>query len=134
MWSDHPRLIQREGVLITFIDDYSRKCLVYFLKKKSEAFETFKKFKVMVEKMMGKKIISLRSDRGGEYTSNQFKSYCENHEIRRFLTTPYTPQQNGVAERKNKTILDMVRSIIKTKEIPKEFWAETVQCAAYIQN
>jgi transposase InsO family protein len=92
---------------ITFIDDYSRKCWVYFLEKKSEAFETFKKFKVMIEKTTGKKIRSLRLDRGGEYLSNQFKSYCENHEIRRFLTTPYTPQQNGVAERKNRIILDV---------------------------
>jgi transposase InsO family protein len=104
---------------ITFIDDYSRKCWVYFFEKKSEAFETFKKFKIMVEKMMGKKIRSLRSNRGGEYLSNQFKSYCENHGIRRFLTAPYTPQQNGIAERKNRTILDMVRSMIKTKEMSK---------------
>jgi Integrase core domain len=57
---------------ITFIDDYSRKCWVYFLEKKSEAFEIFKKFKVMVEKTMGKKIRSLRLDRGGEYLSNKF--------------------------------------------------------------
>jgi transposase InsO family protein len=66
--------------------------------------------------------------------SNQFKSYCVNHGIRRFLTAPYTPQQNGIAERKNRTILDMVRSMIKTKEISKEFWTETVQCAVYVQN
>jgi transposase InsO family protein len=82
---------------------------VYFLEEKSEAFETFKMFKVMIEKTTGKNIRSLRSDRGGEYLSNQFKSYYENHGIRRFLTTPYTPQQNGVAERKNRTILDIVR-------------------------
>jgi transposase InsO family protein len=120
--------------LITFIDDYSRKCLVYFFEKKSKVFETFKKFKVMVEKTTGNNIRSLRSNRGGEYMSNQFKSYCENHGIRRFLTAPYTPQQNGVTERKNKTILDIVRIMIKTKEMPKEFWAESVQCAVYIQN
>jgi transposase InsO family protein len=119
---------------ITFIDDYSRKCWVYFLEKKSEAFETFKNFKVMVEKITGKNIRSLRSDRGGEYLSNQFKSYYENHGIRRFLTIPYTPQHNGVAKRKNRIILDMVRSMIKTKEIPKKFWTEVVQCAMYIQN
>jgi transposase InsO family protein len=88
----------------------------------------------MVEKTMGKKIRSLRSDRGGEYLSNHFKSYCEKHEIRRFLIAPYTPQQNGIAEKKNRTILDMVRSMIKTKEMPKEFWVEAVQCAVYIQN
>jgi transposase InsO family protein len=107
---------------------------VYFLEKKSEAFETFKKFKVMVEKTTGKNIRFLRSNKGGEYLSNEFKSCCKNHGICRFFTAPYTPQQNGVAERKNRTILDMVRSMIKTKEIPKEFWAEAVRCAVYIQN
>jgi hypothetical protein len=63
---------------------------VYFLEKKSEVFKTFKKFKVMVEKTAGNNIQSLRSDRGGEYMSNKFKSYYENHEIRRFFTAPYT--------------------------------------------
>jgi transposase InsO family protein len=101
---------------------------VYFLEKKSEAFEIFKNFKVMIEKTTGKNIQSLRSDIGGEYLSNKFKSYCENHGIRRFLTAPYTPQQNSIAERKNRIILDMVRSMIKIKEMPKEFWAETVRC------
>jgi transposase InsO family protein len=94
---------------------------VYFLEKKSEAFETFKKFKVMVEKTTRKNIRSLRSDRSGEYLSNKFKLYCENQGIRKFLTAPYTPQQNGFVERKNRTVLDMVRSMIKTKEMPKEF-------------
>jgi transposase InsO family protein len=117
---------------ITFINDYLRKCWVYFLEKKPEAFHTFKEFKVMVEKTTGKNIWSLRSDRGDEYLSNEFKSYCENHKIRRYFTAPYKPQQNGLIKRKNRTILDMVRSIIKTKKMPKEFWAEVVQCAVYI--
>jgi hypothetical protein len=73
---------------------------VYFLEKKSEAFETFKKFKVIVEKMTGKNIWSLRLDRGGEYLSNKFKSYYKNYGIRRKLTAHYTPQQNDVAKRK----------------------------------
>jgi transposase InsO family protein len=77
---------------ITFIDDYSKKCWVYFLEKKSETFETFKKFKIIIEKMTRKNTRSLRLDRCGEYMSNEFKSYYENHGIRRFLTTPYTPQ------------------------------------------
>jgi transposase InsO family protein len=96
-----PGSFSRKEYFITFIDDYSRKCWVYFLEKKSEAFETFKKFKVMVEKTTGKKIRSLRSDRGGEYLSNQFESYCENHWIRKFLTAPYTPPHNGIVEKKN---------------------------------
>ncbi|XP_074353045.1 uncharacterized protein LOC141692213 [Apium graveolens] len=119
---------------ITFIDDFSHRTWVYFLNKKSEAFELFKRFKVMVEKMSGCQIKALRSDNGGEFTSKQFNSFCEEHGIRRFLTTPYSPQQNGIVERKNRTIMDMVRSMLKNKEMPKEFWAEAVQCAVYIQN
>ena len=94
----------------------------------------FKKFKVMVEKEIDRQIKVVRSDRGGEYTSTTFMEYCEEQGIRRFLTAPYTPQQNGVAERKNRTILDMVRSMLKSKKMPKEFWAEAVQCAIYVQN
>jgi transposase InsO family protein len=86
-----PGLFSGKEYLITFINNYSRKYWVYFLKKKSETFETFKKFKVMVKKTTGKKIRSLRSNRGGEYLSNQYKLYCENHGIHKFLTAPYTP-------------------------------------------
>jgi transposase InsO family protein len=107
---------------------------VYFFKEKSEAFEIFKKFKVMIKKSTGYYVRALRSDRGGKYLSNEFNAYCKKQGIRRYLTAPYIPQQNGVAERKNRTILDMIRSMIKTKEMPKEFWAEIVQCAVYIQN
>ena len=103
---------------ISFIDDYSRKTWFYFLKEKSEVF---KKFKVMVEKATGRHIKVVRSDRGDEYTSTTFMEYCEEQGIRRFLAAPYTPQQNGVAERKNQTILDMVRSMLKSKRKPKEF-------------
>jgi Integrase core domain/GAG-pre-integrase domain len=114
-------LFRGRRYFITFIHDYSRKCWVYFLKEKSEAFETFKRFKIMIEKNTWTYIKSLRSDRGGEYLSNNFKKNYEEHGIRMFYTTPYTPQQNGVAERKNMTILDMVRSMLKTKNMPKEF-------------
>ena len=60
--------------------------------------------------------------------------YCEDQGIRRFLTAPYSPQQNGIAKRKNPTILDMVRTMLKSKNVPKEFWVEVVQCAIYVQN
>jgi transposase InsO family protein len=78
----------------------------------------FKKFKVMVEKAIGRHIKAIRSDRGGEYTSTTFMEYCEEQGIRKFLTAPNSPQQNGVAERKNQTILDMVRSMLKSKKMP----------------
>ena len=76
----------------------------------------------------------LRSDRGGEYTSNLFRSFCRAHEINHQLTMIYTPQQNGVAERKNRTILDMARSMVKAKHLPRTFWAEAVLCAVYLLN
>lgn len=119
---------------ILFIDDFSRKTWVYFLKEKSQAFEAFKVFKAMVEKEKGLKIKSMRCDRGGEFLSKEFNKFCEDNGIRRFLTAPYSPQQNGVVERKNRTILNMVRSMLKSKKMPKEFWAEAVDCAVYLLN
>ncbi|GJZ22613.1 retrovirus-related pol polyprotein from transposon TNT 1-94 [Tanacetum coccineum] len=83
----------------------------------------------MVEKEKGLKIKSMRSDRGGEFLSKEFNKFCEDNGIQRFLTAPYSPQQNGVVERKNRTILNMVRSMLKSKKMPKEFWAEVVDCA-----
>ncbi|PWA98023.1 hypothetical protein CTI12_AA024020 [Artemisia annua] len=116
------------------IDDFSRKTWVYFLKEKSQAFEAFKIFKSMVEKEKGLKIKSMRSDRGEEFLSKEFNKFCEDNGIRRFLRAPYSPQQNGVVERKNRTILNMVRSMLKSKKMPKEFWAEAVDCAVYLLN
>ncbi|KAL4278554.1 hypothetical protein GQ457_03G001430 [Hibiscus cannabinus] len=109
---------------ITFIDDYSRKCWVYILKEKSEALAKFKEFKAMAEKQSGQYIKILRSDRGGEYTTKLFEDFCKEHGIIHQLTVRYTPQQNGVAERKNRTILDMARSMVKGKHLPRNFWAE----------
>nr|CAH66391.1 OSIGBa0134J07.9 [Oryza sativa] len=119
---------------ITFIDDYTRMIWVYFLKEKSAALETFKKFKVMVENQSNRKIKVLRSDQGGEYISKEFEKYCENAGIRRQLTTGYSAQQNGVAERKNRTINDMANSMLQDKGMPKSFWAEAVNTAVYILN
>ena len=97
-------------------------------------FENFKKFKALVEKESGLMIKAMRSDHGGEFTSNRFKKYCEDHGIRQPLTMPRPPQKNGVVERKNKTILDMARSMLKSKRLPKELLAEAVACAVYISN
>ncbi|XXG89956.1 hypothetical protein AAC387_Pa12g1836 [Persea americana] len=120
--------------IITFIDDFSRKLWVFFIKEKSAAFTTFKNFKARVEVESGCKIKTLRSDRGGEYTSKEFQEYCRQWGIRHQFTTAYTPQQNGIAERKNRTILDMTRIMLKEKGLPKEYWAEAAACIAYLLN
>ena len=119
---------------ITFIDDFSRKLWVYILKEKSAAFTTFKNFKALVEAESGHKLITLRSDRGGEYTSNMFQGYCREQGIKRHFTNAYTPQQNGIVERKNRTILDMTKIMLKQKGLRKQFWAEAVAFSTYLLN
>ncbi|KAJ0551653.1 putative RNA-directed DNA polymerase [Helianthus annuus] len=116
------------------IDDLTRMSWVYFLSKKSEAFDKFKVFKQLVEKQCQGFIKVLRTDRGGEFCSKEFNSFCEEQGIRRELTTPHTPQLNGVVERKNRTIMGMVRSMLKDKEMPNFLWAEAVATAVYILN
>ena len=76
----------------------------------------------------------LRTDRGGEYISNEFYIFYKNHGIKHQLTASYSPQQNGVAERKNRTICEMARSMLKGKNLPKVFWAEAMSCSVYILN
>ena len=119
---------------ICFIDDYSRKAWVYFLTCKSDALTTFKLFKALVEKETGLSIKCLRTDRGGEFTSDEFKEFCKMNGIKRQLTAAYTPQQNGVAERKNRTVMNMVRSLLVEKNVPRKFWAEAVNWALYVLN
>lgn len=119
---------------LTFIDDYSRHTWVYFLKQKSEAFTCFKNFKAMAEKQSGYHVKILRTDRGGEFTSNEFADFCIKNGIQRQLTAAYTPQQNGIAERKNRTIMEMARSMLQTKNLPNTFWGEAVATTVYILN
>lgn len=120
--------------IITFIDDFSRKVWVYFLQEKSEAFLAFKSYKALVEKEVGSPIKVLRTYRGGEYCSHEFANFCETHGIKRQLTTAYTPQENGVCERKNRTIMNMVRSILSRSCIPKSFWPEAVNWSIHVLN
>ncbi|GJX06737.1 retrotransposon protein, putative, ty1-copia subclass [Tanacetum coccineum] len=117
------RHVSRQGAssFITFTDDYSRYGYVYLLKHKHEAFETFKVFKNEVENQLGKTIKALRSDRGGEYISQEFKDYLKAWGIVQQLTPPYTPQHNGVSERRNRTLLDMVRSMMNLTTLPLSF-------------
>ena len=106
---------------ITFIDDFTRIYWVYFISSKYEALKRFKEFKLLVEKQSEHSVKCLRSDRGGEYCSNEFFQFCKENGIRRHLTSPYTPQQNGVAERKNHTLFDMVRSMMCFTDLPISF-------------
>ena len=97
---------------VLFIDDYSRKTWIYFLKTKDEVFKKFQEFKALVENLTGRRIKVLRSDNGGEYTSKEFMALCVREGIKRELTVPCNPQQNGVVERKDRTTVGAVRSKI----------------------
>ncbi|GKA57611.1 retrotransposon protein, putative, ty1-copia subclass [Tanacetum coccineum] len=119
---------------ITFTDDYSRYGYVYLLKHKHEVFETFKVFKNEVENQLGKTIKAIRSDRGGEYIIQEFKAYIKANGIVQQLTPPYTPQHNGVSERRNRTLLDMVRSMMNLTTLPLSFWDYALESATRILN
>jgi transposase InsO family protein len=119
---------------VSFIDDYSCKTWVYFLKSKDEVLRKFKEFKAFVENLSERKIKILMSDNGGEYTSSEFGSFCRDAEIKRKLTTPYNPQQNGVAERKNRTIMEAVKTMIHDQDLPMHLWVEAARTTFYVQN
>ncbi|KAL4289903.1 hypothetical protein GQ457_14G000940 [Hibiscus cannabinus] len=119
---------------VVFVDDFSRMTWVYFVKEKSEVFSVFKKFKSSIEKQSGNAVKVLRTDRGGEFVSTEFDNFCEEMGIQHQLTASYTPQQNGVAERKNRSLVEMAKSMLKAKCLPKSFWAEAIHTAAYVLN
>ena len=130
------RTMSREGAnyFITFTDDFSRYGYVYLIKHKHEAFETFKVFQSEVENQLGKTIKALRSDRGGEYMSQEFLDHLKRCGIVSQFTPPYTPQHNGVSERRNRTLQDMVRSMMSLTTLPMSFWGYALESAARILN
>jgi len=119
---------------VIFIDDYSRKTWIYFLKTKDEVFDRFSEFRALVENQSGRWIQVLRSDNGSEYTSNEFVEYCVVEGIKKELMVPYSPQQNGVAERKNRTIVGATRAMIHDQGLPMFLWVEACHTTVYIHN
>nr|GFB77190.1 zinc finger, CCHC-type [Tanacetum cinerariifolium] len=120
--------------IFLLVDDCTRFMWAYFLTSKDQTFNTFKEFRQRIEMEMRMKLRMLRTDRGGEFTSNEFTKYCKENGIARQLTTPYSPQQNGVGERRNRTVLSTTRSMMKAMKLPLTFWAEAVKHAIYILN
>jgi len=119
---------------VSLIDEFTRKIWIYLIKQKSKVFNIFKKFKLLSEKQSDKVIKVLRTDGGGEYNSHEFQVFCDEEGIIHEVKSTYTPQHNGVAERRNRTILNMARSMIKGKRMPHYFWGEETSIAVYILN
>lgn len=120
--------------MLLFVDDYTRFTWVYFVKHKSEVFSRFLEFKETVEGELCRKIRVLRTDNGGEFCSNEFLSYCRKNGIKREFSCPETPQQNGIAERKIRHLVETWKSWLHMKNLPKELWAEGMRCAAHVIN
>ncbi|HVX00707.1 MAG TPA: reverse transcriptase domain-containing protein, partial [Candidatus Babeliaceae bacterium] len=119
---------------VTFIDDYSRYSWVKLIKTKDAALECFKEYHRWAERQTGHVLKTLRSDRGGEYLSKDFLSYLQQNGIARQLTTAYTPQQNGVSERMNRTLLESARSMLFHAHLDSSFWGEAILTASYLRN
>ena len=119
---------------VEFIDDASRLCEVRFIKSKSDVLKKTKEFIAMVEKQKGESVKTLQTDNGTEYTGNEFDKYLKEKGITRRLTVPNNPEQNGVAERKNRTLLDTARCLLLESKLPHTFWAEAVNTANYLRN
>ena len=119
---------------ITFIDDYSRHVWVYPIKTKDQALSKFKDFRLLVENKFDCKIKQLRSDNGGEYTSHEFENYLKSNGIAHQKTIVKNPQQNGVSERMNRSLVEAVRTMLHDSQLPKNFWAEALSTAVHLRN
>ena len=133
----HSDLCEMNGVLtkggkkyfMTLIDDSTR-----YIGSKDEALNYFKIYKAEAENQLDRKIKRLRSDCGGEYFSNEFDSFCAEHGIIHERTPPYSPQSNGVAERKNRTPTDLVNAMLDTSGVFKAWWEEAILTACHVLN
>ena len=119
---------------LAFIDDNTHYVWVYVLKHKDEVFGKFLEWKALVEKSSGRKLKVFRTDNGGEFTSAKFENYLKKGGITHQLSVPKTPEQNGVAERMNRTLVESVRSMLADAKLPHNYWAETLSTATYLRN
>jgi len=119
---------------VIFIDDCTRMTWLYLLKNKSDVLSVFQSFHTMVQTQFSAKIQTLRSDNGGEFKNHQFQAYTQSHGLIHETSCPHTPQQNGVAERKNRHILETARALLLGAHMPSRFWTDAVATAVHLLN
>ena len=107
---------------------------MYLLKTKDEALDFFKIYKAEVENQLERKIKRVQSDRGGEYFSNEFNLFCSEHGIIHERMPPNSPQSNGIAERKNRTLTDLVNAMLEVAGLSKEWWGEAILTSCHVLN
>ena len=118
----------------TITDDFSRKVTVYPVKEKSDVFQCFSSYSKRVERFLNSKILCVRTDNGLEFCNSQFDALFEEHGIRSERTNTYSPQQNGVSERYNYTVVDGIKTLLKDSGLGNQFWAEALFCFTYVWN
>ncbi|GJX99888.1 retrovirus-related pol polyprotein from transposon TNT 1-94 [Tanacetum coccineum] len=129
-----PRSIKNEKYTFVIIDEYSRYTWVYFLKKKSQAPETIMSFIKIVENQNDIKVKQLRTDNGTEFRNSILVNFCDERGILQNFSSPYTPEQNGVAERKNRILIEAARTMLLGSVFSKQYWTEAVATTCYTQN
>nr|CCA26157.1 putative polyprotein [Albugo laibachii Nc14] len=119
---------------LTFIDDYSRLVKVYFLRTKSQVFDYFLEYKAMMERQANRRIKRIRTDNDTECLNRRFAEERRRNGIIHQTSAPFSPQQNGLAERMKRTLMERARALMEHKNLEKEWWAEAINTAAYIVN
>jgi transposase InsO family protein len=119
---------------LVIIDDFSRFTWVFFLQDKSETQGTLKRFLRRAQNEFELKVKKIRSDNGSEFKNLQVEEFLEEEGIKHEFSAPYTPQQNGVVERKNRTLIDMARTMLGKFKTPERFWSEAVNTAYHAIN
>ncbi|GKA29573.1 retrovirus-related pol polyprotein from transposon TNT 1-94 [Tanacetum coccineum] len=125
-WLWHRRLV--------IVDDYSRYTWTLFLRSKDETPEVLKDFLTMIQRNLQAQVITVRTDRGTEFLNKTLHAYFKEEGIEHQTSTPRTPEQNGVVERRNRTLVEAARTMLSASKLPLSFWAEAVATACYTQN
>ncbi|KAI3715061.1 hypothetical protein L6452_22027 [Arctium lappa] len=126
--------IGKKSYCLVIVDDYSRFTWVYFLRTKDETSGLIKSFILRIENQTNQRLKVIRSENGTEFKNLDLNTFCEEKGIERQYSAPRTPQQNGVAERRNRTLIEAARSLLAYSKLPITFWAEAVNTACYVQN
>ncbi|GJW46329.1 retrovirus-related pol polyprotein from transposon TNT 1-94 [Tanacetum coccineum] len=129
-----PMSINHEKYTLVIVDEYSRYTWVFFLRKKSQAPEMIMSFIRMVENQNDVKVKQIRTDNGTEFRNHELESFCDEKGISQNFSSPYTPKQNGVADRKDKTLIEATRTMLNGSVLSKHFWTKAVRIAYYTQN
>lgn len=129
-----PRTWDGKRFVVTFTDDFSHFTVIYLMATKDEVIDRFREYEALVTAHFGARIAKLRTDNGGEYVNDEMRAFCRGKGIVMQLTVPYTPQQNGVAERLNRTLMERARALLAESGFGKEMWGEATYTATYITN